>query len=222
MRMSYGVVWRQGTSDLARGKLELLPRAMRLEGMTGSEPTSREIPYDVLSEIRVGRKPEERLDGRLCLVLASRSGEPPLAIASVAQTGVVGELAERLSALQADARAHRPIAVVLPIRHGSREAARALLAEGPPFDPVALGLDRHHVLLTESEAIFIFESTLGSSALESLLGDAHLLESAAVWHEHLAGPPRIAEDVYSWTRPSPEIDRSLLPPGLRNGDTRDQ
>ena len=221
MRMSYGVVWREGTSELARGKLELLPRAMRLEGMTGSSPTTREIPYDVLSEIRVGRRPDERLDGRPCLVLASRRGEPPLAIASVAQTGVVGELAERLSALQADARSHRPIAVVIPLRQGSREAARALLAEGPPFDPVALGLDRHHVLLTESEAIFIFESTLGASALEALLTDAHLIESAAIWHEHLAGPPRIAEDVYSWARSSPEIDRSLLPPGLRNGDTRD-
>jgi hypothetical protein len=221
MRMSYGVVWREGASELSRGKLELLPRAMRLEGMTGSRPTAREIPYDYLSEIRVGRRPDERIDGRPSLVLASRGGEPPLAIASVAQTGVVGELAERLSALQADARAHHPIAVVVPLQEGSREAVRALLAEGPPFDPDALGLDRHQVLLTESEAIFVFESALGASALGSLLGDAHLLESAASWHEHLAGPPRIAEDVYSWTRPTPGVDRSLLPPGLRNGDTRD-
>jgi hypothetical protein len=31
----------------------------------------------------------------------------------------------------------------------------------------------------------------------------------------------IAEDVFSWTRPDRQIDRSLLPPGFRNGDTHD-
>ena len=70
MRTSYGVVWREGAKPLARGKLELLARAVRLEGMTGSEPTTREIAYDFLSEVRIGRSPEERIDGRPSLVLA--------------------------------------------------------------------------------------------------------------------------------------------------------
>ena len=220
MRTSYGVVWREGAKPLARGKLELLPRAVRLDGMTGSEPTTREIAYDYLSEIRIGRTPGERIDGRQCLVLAPRTGEP-LAIASVAQTGVIGELAERLSALQLGTEGRRRLAVVLPFRADSRDAVRALLDAGPPFDPEALGLDRHQVFLTASEAIFVFESDLGASALEPLLAEAHLWESAAAWHEHLAGPPQIAEDVYSWTRPTACVDRSLLPPGLRNGHTRD-
>ena len=42
-------------------------------------------------------------------------------------------------------------------------------ASDPPFDPEALGLDRHQVFLTASEAVFIFESELGAGALESLL-----------------------------------------------------
>ena len=99
---------------------------------------------------------------------------------------------------------------------------RALLAAGPPFDPEALGLDRHQVFLTASEAIFVFESTLGAGALEALLRDPTLWQQATAWHEHLAGPPKIAEDVFSWARNGNHIDTALLPPGLRNGDTLDR
>src|SRR5947207_10964655 len=99
MRKSYGFVWREGKRPLSRGKLELLPRTMRLEGMTGSEPTTREIAYDYLSEIRIGRSAEERIDGHPCLLLEPRTGDT-LSIASVAQSGVVAEIAERLAALQ--------------------------------------------------------------------------------------------------------------------------
>ena len=102
MRTSYGVVWREGSGPLARGKLELLPQSLRLEGMTGSEPTTREIAYDVLSEIRIGRSAAERIDGRTSLVLAPRTGDA-VSIASVAQAGVVAEIAERLAALHAKA-----------------------------------------------------------------------------------------------------------------------
>jgi hypothetical protein len=199
MRKSYGVVWREGTRPLARGKLELLPRAMRLEGMTGSEPTTREIAYDYLTEIRIGRSPEERIDGHPSLVVAPRTGDT-LSIASVAQSGVVAELAERLSALQFGEDVGRRIAIVLPLKEEAHDAVRALLAAGPPFDPEALGLDRHQVFLTASEAVFIFESDLGAAALEPLLQDPELWQSAAAWHEYLAGPPQIAEDVFSWTR----------------------
>ena len=99
MRTSYGVVWREGSLPLASGKLELLPRAVRLDGMVGSVPTTRQIPYGLLSEIRIGRSALDRIDGRPTLVLASRSGNH-YAIASVTQAGVIAEIAERLAALQ--------------------------------------------------------------------------------------------------------------------------
>jgi hypothetical protein len=77
----------------------LLPRAVRLDGMVGSVPTMRQIPYNLLSEIRIGRSAVDRIDGRPTLVLASRTGNH-YAIASVAQAGVIAEIAERLAALQ--------------------------------------------------------------------------------------------------------------------------
>jgi len=220
MRKSYGVVWREGKRPLARGKLELLPRAMRLEGMTGSEPTTREIAYDYLSEVRIGRSAEERIDGHPCLVLEPRTGDT-LSIASVAQSGVVAEIAERLAALQFGSAVRRRIAIVLPLREDAHDAVLALITAGPPFDPEALDLDRHLVFLTASEAVFLFESKLGADALEPLLQDPKLWQSVAAWHDHLAGPPRIAEDVYSWERSDIGIDGQLLPPGLRNGDSLD-
>lgn len=216
MRTSYGVVWREGSNPLASGKLELLPRALRLDGMTGSVPTTREIGYERLSEIRIGRGVNDRIDGRPTLVLAPTAGEP-LTIASVAQTGVLAEIAERLAGLQLGATVRRRLAVVIPLHEGSRQAVRSLLAAGPPFDPETSGLDRHEVYLTVSEAIFVFESRLGEKTLEPLLEQPELWQSAAAWHEHVSGPPRIAEDVYSWVRPDLAADPSLLPPGLRNG-----
>jgi hypothetical protein len=76
---------------------------MRLDGMTGSEPTTREIAYEYLSEIRIGRSREERIDGRPSLVVAPRSGDA-FSISSVAQAGVLAEIADRLAALKLGAR----------------------------------------------------------------------------------------------------------------------
>ena len=206
MRTSYGVVWREGALPLACGKLELLPRAVRLDGMAGTVPTTREIAYDYLSEIRIGRSAEDRIDGRPTLVLAPRTGEP-FAIASVAQAGVIAEIAERLAALQFGSAAPRRTAVVVPLKPEAHDAVQSLLAAGPPFDPEGLGLDRHEVFLTPSEVVFVFESPLGSKALEALLAQPGLWQSAAAWHVHVSGPPRIAEDVYSWARPPAEVGR---------------
>ena len=216
METTYGVVWREGDHPLARGKLELLPRALRLDGTTGSEPATREIAYDYLSEIRVGRTAEERIDGHPSLVLEPRTGER-LTIASVAQSGVVAELAERLAALQFSAP--KRLAIVVPLREDADDAVRTLLAEGPPFDPAALDLKRHLVFLTPSEAVFVFESSVGAAALEPLLQDPTLWQSVVAWHDLISGPPRIAEDVFAWERPDSGVDRSLLPPGLRSSDS---
>jgi hypothetical protein len=214
MHTTYGVVWKEGAKPLARGRLELLSRAVRLDGMSGSEPETREIAYDNLSEIRVGRSTEDRIDGRPTLVLESRFGET-LTIASVAQAGVIAEIAERLAGLQLGYEGRRRLTIVIPLVEGAHDAVRALLADGPPFDPEALGLDRHQVFLTTSEAVFVFESELGAGALEPLLEEPELWKSAAAWHEHVAGPPRIAEDMFSWTRPSVRAEDALLPPRQR-------
>jgi hypothetical protein len=99
MRTTYGVVWREGHGPLGRGKLELLPGSVRLEGMSGSEPASLEIPYLELSGIRIGRSTDERIDGRVSLVLVPHVGAE-VTIASVVQAGVLREIADRLAGLR--------------------------------------------------------------------------------------------------------------------------
>ena len=96
MRITYGVVWQEGEGPLARGKLELLPNVLRLDGVTASAHTVREIPYEELSTVRVGRAGSERLDGRPTLLLDLVSGTR-VVVASVAQSGIAAELVERLT-----------------------------------------------------------------------------------------------------------------------------
>ena len=96
MRTTYGVVWREGESPLARGKLELLPRSLRLDGLAGSAQVTIEIPYAELDVVRTGRAAGDRLNGHQTLVLERNDGEP-VSIAAVAQSGVVAELTEHLA-----------------------------------------------------------------------------------------------------------------------------
>lgn len=101
MSRSYAVVWREGDSPLARGKLELLSTSIRLDGLVESRPLVREMPYETLTSVRVGRMSSDRLDGRPSLMLEQRSGGP-ISIASVAESGAVAELAERLASMRSE------------------------------------------------------------------------------------------------------------------------
>ena len=207
MQKSYGVVWREGDSRLAAGKLELLPLGIRLEGIEREQ----EIPYELLSGVRVGRMADERIDGQPSVVLERRTGVP-VTIATVATPSLVGEIVERLAALQLGDDTVMRLAIVLPIKPGSKDEVRALLESGPPFDPAEIpGLERHQVLLTAEEAIFVFDSSFGHDALASLIADPGLWQAAAAWREHIAGPPRVAEDAYSWRRPQEHEELSALP-----------
>ena len=198
MRTSYGVVWREGAQPLARGKLELLPRGLKLDGLAGADRITREIAYDELSGVHVGRSTSERLNGHATLVLEPASGDA-ISLAAVAQPGVIGELAERLAELRLDAS--RKTAIVVPLKDGAREAAQSLLEVGPPFDPTMTELERHEVFLGEREAIFVFDSPVGIEAIRPLLEDAEVWRGLAAWGELLDGPPRFAESAFSWSKP---------------------
>ena len=197
MGTTYGVVWREGETPLARGKLGLLPRTLKLDGLSGNVPVSREIAYEGLAGVHVARAPGERLNGHSALVLEPVSGDP-ISLSGVAQPGIVGELAERLAELRL---ANGPrLAVVLPLKEGSREAAGELLSAGPPFDPAVIGIERHEVYLGELEVVFVFESPLGIAALDPLFEDVEVWRGAAAWADLLAGPPRLAQGVFSWSK----------------------
>jgi hypothetical protein len=94
------------------------------------------------------------------------------------------------------------VVIIVPLKEGSRDSARALLGSGPPFDFDTAGLERHDVFLTEHDAVFAFEAD-DPDAVERLASEPALWDELAGWNDLVAGPPRIAEDVYSWIRPHP-------------------
>jgi hypothetical protein len=216
MQPSYGVVWREGSGEPATGKLELLPRTLRLDGRDGSQ----EIAYEDVAAIRIGRSRADRINGGPAVVVERRGGERVI-ISTVAQPSLIGEIAERLAALQLGARKNRRIVVVLPLKSDAHEAVSALLKQGPPFDPASIdGLDRHEVFLTSNEVVFVFESELGADALAPLLADPKLWELVSAWGQYVAGAPRIADEAFSWGRAQPDEDVFYLPtpgPGYSEG-----
>jgi hypothetical protein len=218
MERSYGVVWREGLRAPVPGKLELLPRVLRLEGLE----RSREVPYEAVSAIRVGRSRSERINGGPSVVVERNLGDP-ITIATVAQPSVVGEIAERLAALRLGAETSNRVIVIVPLKPESHTSVRRLLQQGPPFDPGAIeGLDRHQVFLAPDEAVFVFESHVAANVLAPLLADPKLWEAVSAWGEYVAGAPRIAEEVFSWTRSEAPEDVSFLPtPGPGDSDGGD-
>jgi hypothetical protein len=212
MRSTYGVVWHEDSLPPATGRLELCARGIKLDGLADSRPTEREIAYESLTGVRVGRAPAERIGGRPTLVLERRSGTA-IRVTPVAQSSLVAEMAERLEGLGLGS--DRRLAVVVPLKEGAQEAVRTLLEAGPPFEPEQTELDRHEVFLTPHEVVFVFESRLGGKALERLLVEPGLWKVADSWRQHVAGPPRLAQDVYAWKRANGETEPTLLPPGLR-------
>ena len=212
MRQTYGVVWRRGEAPPARGRLELEGSALHFIGTDGRDVVTEEIRYEELDSVRVGRRADERIHGRPSLVL-QRPGLEPLLFASITEPGVIGELTDRITALQRSHESHRA-AVVLPLFQGSHDVVRGLLAGGPPFDLDALGLERHTVYLTDDEVVFVFEWR-GVESFESLLAQPGVWDVAASWTQVAAGPPRLAEAAYTWNRPeTASLDEALLPPGL--------
>jgi hypothetical protein len=92
------------------------------------------------------------------------------------------------------------VAVVAPIKWGSYRAAKLLVEKGPPFDPALTALARHDVFLTDTEVIFVFDGPGASEVVGSLLGDVSVWGEADEWREHLAGRPRLADDLFHWER----------------------
>jgi hypothetical protein len=92
------------------------------------------------------------------------------------------------------------LVLVVPLRAGTAERARELLAEGPPFEPDTTELERHEVYLTDREAVFVFEAPGDTSPLRLEAGNPTLRTAAAAWRELMAGRPRKAETAFSWVR----------------------
>jgi hypothetical protein len=216
MRETYAVTWRHGEGEARSGRLELTP-----EGLVFANGSAVEtVAYCELRGVHVGRSLSDRISDRQTLVLERRTGEP-IRIAGVGQTGIISELAEQLAPRLGEEQAMSRAAVVLPLREGASEQAAELLRRGPPFDPEAVGLERHYVFLTDREAVFLFEADTPDAA-ERLVSDGAFWSAASAWKDIVAGPPRLAEDVYSWMRSHVPDDISFAPtPGPGDSDGGD-
>src|SRR5206468_12675028 len=113
-------------------------------------------PFADRAAAESGSAGDERSNGDKSLVLERHSCERVL-VAALGGVGLVGELTNLLARLRAEHAARACVAVVVPIKRGSAEAARQLVEEGPPFDLERLGLERHHVFVSERELVFFFE-----------------------------------------------------------------
>jgi hypothetical protein len=205
----YAVVFRAGTSAPTAGALVVDDRRFMLVGGSVDQPVELSVPYAALREVRIGRSGEERLNGRPALVLARRDG--PVVQVMPLGFGLLGELADLLAVLaiqQADGT--EQVAVVVPLKTGCVERAKQLVAKGPPFDLVALGLERHEIFVFTREAVFVFTGANVRQKLEQATRNPTLWQAGLAWRACIAGPPRLIDTfealpaqtgppLYSWT-----------------------
>lgn len=197
MKTSYGVLWQEAGGEVVEGRLELRPLGFRF-APSDDAASGEEIRYEDLVAIRIGLQPADELEGRPAVVVERRAG-PSVRIASVAERSLASELARGLEAAGlGGGGAPARLLVLVPLKEGAAPAARRLLRSGPPFAPAQAGLERHEAYLTASEAVFVFESLEGEDGLRRLLTSASVWEAAPAWRELIAGPPRVAEAVYTW------------------------
>jgi hypothetical protein len=88
----------------------------------------------------------------------------------------------------------RRIIVIFPISAGAHQRVRRLVGEEFPVAPGDLGLERHHIFVTDAEVVLFFEGA--ETALARVIDDPSV--AAGAWHQYVAGPPHVAEDAYSW------------------------
>src|SRR5262249_46392941 len=138
MNRSYAITWQEPGGAPHSGKLEVRASGIRLEGRNGGGPVSLLVPYAELVGLSVAPS-RERLGGRPTLVLG-RDGGADIRVASVGAAGVISEVAEQVASMKAgNAMSSDRIAVVVPLRTGTRSEAERLLDQGPPFDPEKIG-----------------------------------------------------------------------------------
>jgi hypothetical protein len=195
----YAVVWRTGEGPTSSGRLELGEDELVLHG---AESEGLRVRFDELSSVEIGRGAAERINGDKSVVLERHSCERVL-VAALGGVGLQGEITELLARLRAQHAARACVAVVVPIRHGTAETARRLVEEGPPFDIERLGLERHHVFVSEREVVFFFEGESAAAAVDALARSPGVLKAAVRWRGILAGRPRLAEERFGWTQPAP-------------------
>jgi len=97
MALTYAVTWEEPDGSQRSGRLEVGPDLLRLDGRNAGLPVEHSFRYRDIVGYRMARGTGERLHGRPTLIVELAAGDS-VKVASVAQSGVVSELANRLQA----------------------------------------------------------------------------------------------------------------------------
>lgn len=189
MNERFAVVFRNGESESA-GALEVEQDRLLLHGCTSSGALELEIPVSDISQVRVGRRADERLNGYPTLLL-ERPGMPAVQVAPLG-VALLPEITDLLASLT-QGTGGNVLAVSVPLRPGCLGRARELLRKGPPLDPASLGLRGHEVFLREGEAIFVFRGSDVRARISTAIRHPAIWRAGLAWQRCLAGPPRIVD-----------------------------
>lgn len=203
----YAVVFQDADQAPTAGRLEVVDGHVLLTGRRGERLVELDVPSAELSEVRIGRGAHERLNGYATLVLVRRN-EASVLVAPLGSV-LLHEIADLLVALSTEPmEAADELDLIVPLRPGAQQRVRELIADGPPFDPAALNLQRHEVLLGPEDVIFAFEGPQIRQTLERTLSQPVLWKAGVAWRRCIAGRPRIStpadrtptrrELIYSW------------------------
>ena len=214
--VSYPVVFALGGEDPAAGSLTVDEGGITLEGRRHGEPVKLGITRVELDRVRIGRSPQEALDGYPTVVLERRAG--PRVRVSPFGAGLLHELADLLASLvERPGETADHVAVIVPLREGSQQRVRELIERGPPFDAAMLGLRHHRILLAPTEAVLVFEGPHLRRSLEHALAEPSLWRAGLDWRTCMAGRPHVSEQetvteehevVYDWTTRAATAERS--------------
>jgi hypothetical protein len=95
VELSIPVIWvEQGGTPVA-GRLDVTSSGLHLDGGSRTTRRTRDLDYDDIASVRVGRHNGERIGGRNAVVLELIGGST-LSFSGFDQPGAVNELAERL------------------------------------------------------------------------------------------------------------------------------
>ena len=197
MKIAYAVAWQESDGSRHSGRLDLGTADFRLTGRNGDGPAELAVPYASIRKFQIAGSSVDRFQDRPTLLVELSDGRQ-LKITSVAQSGIVAEIAHHLGELTGQSTSERE-ALVVPLVPGGQAQAEALLTEGPPFDPAAFGLERHEVYVTESEVVFVFEGA-PRTFLEHLAEEQTVWRAAEAWRPVIAGPIRLGLQAYAWRR----------------------
>ncbi len=159
-----------------------------LHGRGSAGDLELEVLFSDLSEVRIGRRPGERLNGYRTLVL-ERASKPAIYVAPL---GLVSlhEIADLLNTL-GGREEEDVLAISVPLEAGCRRRVRGLLAKGPPLDPASLGISSHDVYLADDEAIFVFRGSNVRAQVTRAFRHPAVWRAGIAWQRCFAGPPQV-------------------------------